>query len=144
MRIMDQLCESQILTCKEYGKAKIYLINQDCFPETNPEQLKGLDEQIQVRKEEFGSLDDNLKQLKEKLKEVSVGKSNVTLKEELSATLAEIKQLKEKIQPFKESGAAMLTEKDLQKAENDLKKWQIEWKRRKRGCTDIVNNKSWR
>lgn len=79
MRIMDQLVESQILTCKEYGKAKIYLINQDCFPETNPEQLKGLDEQIQVRKEEFNGLEENLKQAKEKLKEVSVGKSNSSM-----------------------------------------------------------------
>ena len=33
----------------------------------------------------------------------------------------------------------MLTEKDLQTAENELKQWQMEWKRRKRGCMDIVN-----
>jgi hypothetical protein len=46
MRILDSLTEAQILTCKEYGKAKIYLINQDCFPETNQEQLTLLDEQI--------------------------------------------------------------------------------------------------
>ena len=46
MKIMDQLTENQILTCKEYGKAKVYLINQDLFPETNNEQLKMLDEQI--------------------------------------------------------------------------------------------------
>jgi hypothetical protein len=45
-----------------------------------------------------------------------------------------------KIKPFKESGAAMLTEKDLLKAETELKKWQTEWKRRKRGCMDIINN----
>lgn len=37
MKIMDQLTENQILTCKEYGKAKVYLINQDLFPETNNE-----------------------------------------------------------------------------------------------------------
>ena len=45
-----------------------------------------------------------------------------------------------KINPFKESGATMLTEKDLLKAENELKKWQVEWKRRKRGCMDIINS----
>lgn len=27
IRTMDNLVENQILTCKEYGKAKIYLIN---------------------------------------------------------------------------------------------------------------------
>lgn len=54
-----------------------------------------------------------MKQTKEKLKEVSVGKSNSSMQEELAATLAEISQLKAKVKPFKESGAAMLTEKDL-------------------------------
>ncbi len=52
----------------------------------------------------------------------------------------EIKEFMKRIKPFKESGAAMLTEKDLQKAENDLKKWQTEWKKRKRACADIVNS----
>lgn len=27
IRIMDQLTENQILTCKEFGKAKVYMIN---------------------------------------------------------------------------------------------------------------------
>jgi len=58
MRTFDILTESQILTCKEYGKAKVYLINQDLFPETSKEQLNLLDEQIQLRKEEFEGLQD--------------------------------------------------------------------------------------
>ena len=33
----------------------------------------------------------------------------------------------------------MLTEEDLQKSEANLKKWQMEWKKKKRGCMDIVN-----
>lgn len=73
MRIMDLLVESQILTCKEYGKAKVYLINQDCFPETNPDQLKLLDEQIQVRKDELNELEAQLKSNKDQLKEASSG-----------------------------------------------------------------------
>ena len=35
MKVCDLLVESSILTCKEYGKAKVYLINQDLFPETS-------------------------------------------------------------------------------------------------------------
>jgi hypothetical protein len=76
VRITDQLVESNILTCKEYGKAKIFLINQDCFPETNPEQLRLLDEQIQVRKDELRELEDALKLNKDKFKEASIGQSN--------------------------------------------------------------------
>jgi hypothetical protein len=33
----------------------------------------------------------------------------------------------------------MVTEAELQKAENNLKKWQLEWKKRKRGCMDVIN-----
>ena len=56
MKIMDLLTESAILTCKEYGKAKVYLINQDLFPVTSKEQLALLDDQISVRKKEFDEL----------------------------------------------------------------------------------------
>jgi len=31
-----------------------------------------------------------------------------------------------------------VTEQELLKAENNLKKWQLEWKKRKRGCMDVV------
>lgn len=56
MRTCDLLVESQILTLKEYGKAKVYLINQDLFPETSKEQLAMMDEQIELRREEFNGL----------------------------------------------------------------------------------------
>ena len=38
------------MTEKEYGKAKIYLANQDNFPETKKEELLELDEEINVKK----------------------------------------------------------------------------------------------
>lgn len=50
---MEELTEAKILTCKEYGKAKIYLINQDLFDTASEDQLTILDEQIKVRKDEF-------------------------------------------------------------------------------------------
>lgn len=41
---MDELTASQILTCKEYGKSKVYLVNQELFNETTNEELRLLDE----------------------------------------------------------------------------------------------------
>jgi len=38
--------EDKILSLKEYGKAKIYLINQDIFPTTTNEDLEKLDIEI--------------------------------------------------------------------------------------------------
>ena len=74
---MELLTESAILTCKEYGKAKVYLINQDLFAETSQEQLTILDEQAQVRKEEYDGLRDNQKKLNAELKTVlQIGEPN--------------------------------------------------------------------
>jgi hypothetical protein len=37
--------------------------------------------------------------------------------------LADIEAFEKKIKPYKESGAKQMTEAELQKAENNLKKW---------------------
>jgi 26S proteasome regulatory subunit (ATPase 3-interacting protein) len=37
--ILDKLSDEGVLKCKEYGKAKIYLANQDNFPEVSNEEL---------------------------------------------------------------------------------------------------------
>ena len=41
--VLDDLTAESLLVCKEYGKAKIYLANQDKFPETSKEELAQLD-----------------------------------------------------------------------------------------------------
>lgn len=52
---------------------------------------------------------------------------------------SKVETLRTKIKPFKESGNKPLTEAELNKAEALLKKWGLEWKRRKRGCMDALN-----
>jgi TBPIP/Hop2 winged helix domain len=81
---MDELTTEQILTCKEYGKAKIYLVNQDLFPETSPDELLQLDEQIKERKDEFDGLATSLKQLNSSLKEANGGMTNTELEAEIA------------------------------------------------------------
>jgi len=44
LKVLDDLSASGILTPKDYGKSKVYLINQDIFPATSQEQLNELDE----------------------------------------------------------------------------------------------------
>jgi len=91
MKIMDLLVESSILTCKDYGKAKVYLINQDLFPETSQDQLTLLDDQIGVRKTEFEELSTKLKALKDKLKEVTdIGPTNQSISDDLAKHKSDI------------------------------------------------------
>jgi len=42
--VLDELTAEKHLTEKEYGKAKIYLANQDKFPEVSKDELGGLDD----------------------------------------------------------------------------------------------------
>lgn len=120
---MDLLTESSILTCKEYGKAKVYLINQDMFPETSKEQLAMLDEQIQVRKEEYDALVIAQKAVEAEKKKASSGLTNEQLEAKLKEETEYVAKLEAKMAPFKESGAKMITEAELEKAEGALKKW---------------------
>lgn len=59
--------------------------------------------------------------------------------EQLREVQKDIEKLELEIKPFRESTIELVSEKDLQKKESDVKKAQLEWKRRKRGCMDIVN-----
>ena len=61
----------------------------------------------------------------------------------MAAKLAQLKidvgSLETQLEPFVSSGAKLVTEAELAKAEKDCKKWQMEWKKRKRATTDVVN-----
>ena len=50
-KVLDDLTDEKVLTCKEFGKAKIYIANQDNFPTTSTDQLSKLDDKIKSHKE---------------------------------------------------------------------------------------------
>jgi len=43
-RICDTLTDAEVLICKEYGKSKVFLINQGIFPAASEEELQAMDE----------------------------------------------------------------------------------------------------
>ena len=54
--VLDELVNQKALQSKDYGKARIYLANQDNFPEQSAEQLKELDDKSKERKEQINQL----------------------------------------------------------------------------------------
>lgn len=81
----------------------------------------------------------DLKKQQAELKNItSAGDGNDTICSKLAALKIEIKQLEGTLTPFLSSGAELVTEEDLSKAEKEIKTWQTEWKRRKRGCMDTA------
>lgn len=49
--------------CKEFGKAKVYIANQDHFPETSNEELEVLDKEIAAKKNILDDMKDQIKKL---------------------------------------------------------------------------------
>ena len=131
---MDELSESKIFSCKEYGKAKVYLINQDLFDTATDDQLLILDEQIKVRKDEYGDLTQRAKDMIPKFKEASLGPTNKQLEADLAQTKKEVEEIESKLNPFKKAGTKLVTQKELNDAESKLKKAREEWKRRRKAC----------
>ena len=90
---MDELTTSQILSCKEYGKAKIYLVNQDVFQTTTPDELVELDEQIKERKDKYDLLATEVKSLQSKFKDASGGMTNTEIEAEIASLKKEVTDL---------------------------------------------------
>jgi len=68
---LDMLLAEKAITLKEYGKAKIYLINQDQFPEVDKKLMDELDEQIEDRRTKYGTVHEAQKELEKKAKDAA-------------------------------------------------------------------------
>ena len=76
---LDQLVEEKVVTLKEYGKAKVFLINQDRFPNVDPQLLEAMDDQINIRRDEYHKLNDETKELNKALTEATASQTNSQL-----------------------------------------------------------------
>ena len=138
-KITEGLVEEKVLTVKEYGKSKIFMINQEIFPQVDQAVLNELDEQIRIRKEEVSALQTELKKLTDELKENTTELTNEQIEEELARLEKKNKEMQGTLNGFKAKDVKIVTEEEMQKAETRLKKYQTEWRKRKRGCMDILD-----
>lgn len=103
-QVLDELTDEKHLVCKEFGKAKIYLANQDNFAETSTDQLAELDRQISDKKKVLDEAKDRLKILQAQLKDITGTMTNtsyVTQIEKLKASNAEAES---RLQGYREGG----------------------------------------
>lgn len=62
-QIAEQLVKENVLSFKDYGKSRIFMANQDQFPETSKDELAVLDQEIQEKKDSQADLQKVLKDL---------------------------------------------------------------------------------
>lgn len=61
--VLQKLTDQKHLSCKEFGKAKVYLANQDKFPATSNDELDALDTKITDKRQALDAATAQLKGL---------------------------------------------------------------------------------
>ena len=82
-KILDQLTDEGDLQMKEYGKAKIYLINQKNIPKVDPAEMENLKTSLEAKKSEHAELTNEVKALKKKEADLNNQLTNDQLEEEI-------------------------------------------------------------
>jgi 26S proteasome regulatory subunit, ATPase 3, interacting protein len=136
-KILDKLVDIGKLQAKEYGKVKIYLVNQKLIPEVNDSELEQLDTQIKELSEDTELLKNEIKDLQMQAKELE---SSLTLEEidkQLQDNIKAINQLHQDIDDLNNQGCVSdAMKKDI---EDKLKVIQIEEKKRFKVYKNILD-----
>lgn len=136
---LTELVAAKTVTLKEYGKAKIYLINQDRFPEVDQSLLLELDEQISTRRDEFNKLSDQLKEIDKKQKDATNTMTNEQLVVMISKLEIENSQLDTKVTAFKTGGIQLVSEDQIEESLQEQIYYAQNWKKIKRQCRDMMD-----
>lgn len=140
-KAFDGLEASNQIVVKLYGKQKVYLINQDNFPDLNEEEVKKAEEELQELEGELKT-QQNAKSSEERaldaLKRTLTTPDMIKKIEELKSTNED----KEKNLAMLSSGTTLFSKEEK---ENALTKYTYavkQWKRRKRTANEMVDQLS--
>lgn len=137
-KILASLVEKEVVSVKEYGKAKIYLFRQDTIEIPDKKEVEEMDEQLKSKEEEYASITTEVSELE---KEVNYLSSQMTVeearnkKDELESTL---QQLNEKLQVLS-AGIQQVDPEERKKLQQNMLYNVSKWKERKRMAKDILD-----
>lgn len=135
-KVLDSLTDKGKLQAKDFGKAKIYLINQSLMPEADEGELQQLDADIQEKTSELNHLNSELKQLQQHYKEITTSMTTEQLISEVEKLNESLDILNLELVAVKEQEPA--SEQDLKKAEDTRIRFLNEMNRRRRLCNDMI------
>merc|ERR1712134_57772 len=137
IKLMEDLSKKEKLVEKVYGKAKIYVINQDEFPQIDTENLKNIETENDVKTQELKAAKDRLKEVKSALSKYAKVKSPKELEFNANKLRVANRKLFEQVESAK-SVANGFDSASIEKNISSLKNAAKEWKNRKRACTDMI------
>lgn len=130
-RAVDALAESGKITCKEFGKSKIYMPLQDDIELPDKGEMDAKKAEIKELSEQITQSGDAIRQLQKELQGLG---SFLTL-EELTAKDKDLSQqmepLKQKLTKLK-SGCILITKEEREQVEKSYQKYMDAWGQRRR------------
>ncbi|GJQ13946.1 hypothetical protein GpartN1_g5737.t1 [Galdieria partita] len=137
-KILSSLVEKEVVSVKEYGKAKIYLFRQDTIEIPDEKEVEEMDDNLRSKEEEYASITTEIAELE---KEVNYLSSQMTVeearikKDELECSL---QQMNEKLQVLS-AGIQQVDPEERKKLQQSLLYNVSMWKQRKRMAKDILD-----
>lgn len=136
-KALDKLVEIKKLQAKDFGKVRIYLVNQKLIPEVSQTELEELDNNAKELEEELEKARNEVKELQVQNKELDNALSTDELLKKIQENALKSENLLKEIAEFQAQGC--VSEEMRKKIEEKLKSVQIEEKKRLRIFNSVVS-----
>lgn len=135
---LDALVVEEVLTQKDYGKQKIYMLRQDNLPNLSPEETKELEEKVKKLQDTVKKESEVVGKLEQNLNQACNALSDEALAKKIEELTAENEEIKGRLVKIKESQTLIpdTEKKEIVKAFDDA---LSAWKKRRRMVNDIVD-----
>lgn len=135
-KTLADLATEGLLTCKEYGKSKLYMATQDSKA-ASPEQLAELDTEIASLQAEKNKIADAVTAAKAELRGLTAEPEDDALESEIQNLTKELAAKEKKLAGF-QSGQNAMPSGEVDKLNAEFNKYVTEWKKRRKGCMEFV------
>jgi 26S proteasome regulatory subunit (ATPase 3-interacting protein) len=129
--------DSPTVTCKEFGKSKVYFVAQEGLPTLSDEEIKAKSAEIMRLKTVCEEKKAAVEALRVELRKYSSRKTAEQLQEMIDALEREDEMLEKRLEENRNGGVVAIKKEDVEKVESEVKKNLGLWKKRKRSFDDI-------
>lgn len=140
-KILDALTEEKKIICKEYS-TKVYLANQDNFPEIKEEELTACDTEIEALKKEIAEGKANLQSLQNENKRITSEYTDEELAQVLSDADEKLKLLETKVTKIESNAYEKIPDEKMAEAEKILESEKVKYRKIKKICMGILDEVS--
>lgn len=138
-KVLDKLVEDNLITCKENGKAKVYLLNQEEQDVLDEDQLKELDTSITELTKQRNDLREEVKNLQSERDRFARALTHEEVKQRIVELREQIELKNGKLTKLSANTESLVSPEEKNKAMANMERFRKMWRLRKRTTRDILD-----